>query len=240
MPTPSSTNLPIVLVLLSMLVASASSSFILDTPKIQNLRVLQSEPQNYGSYQINANFSETCKDYSPGELVYTEAELNATVHGINNNFEFAYEPFEKFLKTNDTTHLNEMFEQATCKVIFFIIVAIILLFIIPCIIGYFCCNCRCICCDGDVPIDDSEYDSDKIKGEKQQRRQRRAERDERFTSPGCRKFIKYTTYIVAIAVVVATIGTVITMFKSTQALKKTDCAISHTFNDLLRGRKDEY
>jgi hypothetical protein len=45
---------------------------------------------------------------------------------------------------------------------------------------------------------------------------------------------------VAVGVFIAAVGTVISMFSAGTSLDKTDCSVSHTFNDLLRGRKDKY
>lgn len=221
------------------LVHSTHCRFILKDFSLHT-RVLETESQNYGNYKINATYDKSCKSFSTNDIVFTETELNKTVSSLNGFFEFSYEPFEQYLRTNNTSHFNDMAGKAILKVLFFIIMILLFLCTLPCIIGHFCCQCWCICCDGDDEILDDEKDSEKIKKSKHRRRQRRANRDKRFTSNCCRKFIKFTTYFLVLAVLVCTIGVMVQMFSSTKALNKTDCAISHTLNDLIRGRKDDY
>jgi hypothetical protein len=137
-------------------------------------RILQSEPQNFGDYEINAKYSKSCSDFSREDMVYTEVELNTTITEINQNFEFAYPQFERFLKTNDTVHLEETFEEASGKVAPFLLIVLVLLVLLPCVCAYFLCDCRCICCDGDSEIHDHDDDSEQARQDKEQRRQRRA------------------------------------------------------------------
>lgn len=109
--------------------------------------------QNIGTYEIKEsekNLSDTCSDYSKGEIVYTESEFTKGQEDTAHNHDWARDYMDRYIRTQDESELVELGTLAATRYAFIAIfiplsiISFILLFIF-----FFCkacCSALCILC----------------------------------------------------------------------------------------------
>jgi hypothetical protein len=186
------------------------------------------DSQRFGNYLFNSTYSDTCDNIEIESIVYTEAEFDTVIGDINASYSFSFEKFERYLATNDTSFVQTMFGEAAGKVWPFLLFTLVFLIILPFMAAYFCCNCRNVCRD-------RKYYKLNEHG-----KNAKDSKSGGFINKSKKTAIKYFTCFVILAVIATSIGTMVMIYGTSTAYEKTDCAVTYTFNDLIRGRKDKF
>lgn len=191
----------------------------------------------FGDYEIpTANLSKTCNSYKLDTILLTDEAFESKHKELDETFPLGRDSFEKYLKDKNSKDGIQALKDASSYFIPSIILLIICLLCTP----FFCCF---LCCDSCCRSKETK------RNQIMQRRTPPAvdNRDRAYfeniatleVKKSSNKLFLLVNTILAVVLIVLGIKFVDHVYATSRAAGKSECAVSHFFNDFKGGIKDD-
>lgn len=231
------------LLIMLVVLIGASNQSLFQSKHLRDIKRSLATNDAFGGYTINrGELPSECDSYTYDEIQFSEQEFREGIDNLN-MYSFAKEAVDKYAKTQDEDEFKDQIGPAVIRVIanvIFFLLAFIFFFVF---LIYFFCNCLnkicCCCCDDEESLKDAPGDSAEIRKKKAIKRAKRSKRIKKMASTKCRKIIVGCSLLLVVAITILGIIWGVFMFKAIAGVKRTNCSVGYTFENIKEGIRSD-